>query len=757
MEDETGFVDDSIDSSESASVQKQFAEYWAVIVARWRLIALCLFLALAVAALYSLLAKPMYRATAIVDVEPERFNPLDIGFTPPAYYNVGPEFLATQTRLMQTREIVLRAVRQLNLAENKQFNPPPTSLIQRAKKRTAEDEEARIAGAVKKAIDAKPVRQVGVTTRDTNLVELSAIAPTPALAAAIANAIADAYIGWNLESKYGLAGRASGYLGAQIEETKRDLDEKAQQLLAYGKEKDIVSNDPQATIYYQRQELNYDAAVADRVAKEARYHDVENAPPESVADTLSNGLVSQLRAEQAKLERDYAEKLSVFKPDWPAMRQLKAQIDNGREHLAAVSAETVAKARETAKNDYLNALRREESLRATIKTQKNESMKFNADVINYNTLKLEVDTKRALLDTLLRRQAEVEVMSRLGRDRDSNIRVAEPARPPDKPFRPSYLINGLFALLIGGGLGIGLAFTLEYFDSSLRSAEQVERYLHLPVLGVIPALGAGAGKGYAYPDGRKRRSKNGIQSSEDGAIELMPHRSPRARIAERYRAFRTALLLSRAGGLKSIVVTSSFSREGKTATAANLAVVLGQLGKRVLLVDADLHRPRLHEIFRVSNRVGLVSILAENASPETVIVNTGIPGVSLVPSGPASPNPSGLLSSEAMTQFLLFARQSFDYVVLDAPPVAAVADALVLGHQTDGIVLCVQGGKTPREHVAHVRDRIARANVRILGVLLSNLTEDASGYRSLDYDQVYYDENARAGDRPKAASGAGNA
>src|SRR5215831_16030575 len=147
MEDATNYTDGPLERDETRS-ELHLAEYWAVIVKRWRLIALSLAVALTVALLYSILSRPLYKATTVIDVEPERFNPLDIGFTPPAYYNVGPEFLATQTRLMQTREIVLRAVRQLNLVENKQFNPPSTSLIQRPKKRTAEEEEARIAGAV---------------------------------------------------------------------------------------------------------------------------------------------------------------------------------------------------------------------------------------------------------------------------------------------------------------------------------------------------------------------------------------------------------------------------------------------------------------------------------------------------------------------------------------------------------------------------------------------------------------------------------
>jgi capsular exopolysaccharide synthesis family protein len=188
------------------------------------------------------------------------------------------------------------------------------------------------------------------------------------------------------------------------------------------------------------------------------------------------------------------------------------------------------------------------------------------------------------------------------------------------------------------------------------------------------------------------------------------------------------------------VITSCLPTEGKSTTAANLAVVLGQLGKRVLLVDADLHRPRQHEIFRVSNRVGLVSILAEGLETARVVANTEVPNVFLVPSGPACPNPSGLLAADAMSKFLELARLNFDYVILDAPPVAPVADALLIGSLVDGVILCVRGGKTTREQVRRVRDRLLWSNVRILGVLLNNLPGGDFGYGpSYAYEGSYYD------------------
>jgi len=584
------------------------------------------------------------------------------------------------------------------------------------------------------------------------------VARSPRLAADVANGVADAYIDWNLEAKFQVVGQASQFLTAQIEQLKSEVDQKEQQLQAYGQQKDIVSSDPQSNVTTQRLEsLNkdYANAVSDRVSKEAKYHEVQTGRDDSTADALSNGLVSQLRNEQAKMEREYAEKLNLFKPEWPAMQELKAQIDKGRQHLNAVLQEAATKARENARNDYMTALRREESFKNVLQGQKSEVMANNVNAVEYNNLKVEVETKRALLDTLLKRNAETQVTSRLRGERLSNVRVVDRALPPTMRFRPSYRQNGMVALFFGSALGIGLAFLLDYLDRSLRTPEQVERILNLPALGVIPSTKnavRGVGYGYGYVKRSKRRNPD-TGRQEETAIELLPHYQPRSTVAEAYRAFRTALLLSRAGGVKTVAITSTVPGEGKTTTALNLAIVLAQLGRRVLLVGADLHKARMHEILRVSNRNGLVSILAENVPPsDTIIKISNVPGLFVISSGPTSPNPSALLASETMTKFLHFANSNFDHVVIDTPPVGAVADAIIIGNQCDGVVLIVQGGVTPREQVARTRDRLRRSNIRILGVLINQLQEDLIGYGKYYsyYGKAYGDTDGEA--KPRAAA-----
>ena len=287
-------------------------------------------------------------------------------------------------------------------------------------------------------------------------------------------------------------------------------------------------------------------------------------------------------------------------------------------------------------------------------------------------------------------------------------------------------------------------------DRSLRTPEQVSRYLNLPVLGIIPAVGRAraridqAALPEGMPGGEKARLTLPGAGSPKSSIELLPHTLPRSNVAEAYRAFRTSLLLSSAARPRCLVVTSALPLEGKTATAMNLAVVLAQLGKSVLLVDADLHRSHLHETFHVSNTAGLVTVLTEHTDATSAIKETEIPCLSVLPAGPSSPNPSGLLSSDSMRRFLDGAASRYDFVVVDTPPVLAMADPVVIGSLAGGVILCVHAGKTPRAAVIRARDELLRSKVRILGVLL-NALEDKSGeitYRER-YAARYYKKAAK--------------
>jgi succinoglycan biosynthesis transport protein ExoP len=726
------------------------AELWAMVVKGRKVLVFCLITGVLTGLLASIFAEKQYRATSTLNVERDVGRLFDVGAENQVAFD--PAFLATQTRLMRSREVAERVVTRLNLLGHSEVATQKSGAFRSAASASADsvaNDLATAAGNIQGQVTATPIA-------GTNLVELAYVGRSPKLTADITNALADSYIDWSLESKFQVVGQASKFLTSQIEQLKADVDQKESELHNYGLQKDIISVDPKTNVTLQKLEsLNHDysSAVSDRVSKEAHYYEMQSAPNDSIAQQTNDGNLASMRAEASRLQRLYNEKLQLYKPEWPAMKQLHTQLDEAQKGLANAIRETAGRMREDARRDYITAQRREQSLQEELKSQKVEAMQLSSNAVEFNNLRNEVETKRNLLDTLQKRQAETEVTGRLQGQRVSNIRVVDRALVPARPFTPSYPKNVWSGLVYGLIVGLGLVVFRDFIDRSLRTTDDIERYLHLPALGVIPVVGPNVltRNWYGYYGSRSKK-KSKPEPGEAARIELLPHLHPRSVAAEAYRAARAALLLSQAGGVRSIVVTSCLPGEGKTSTALNLAAVLGQLDKRVLLIDADLHKPRVHEPLRLSNRVGLVSILVENVSPTRAISATQIPGVSAITSGPMSPNPSGLLSSEAMRVFLEFAQMNFDYVVIDSPPLESVADALLLGSQTDGIVLCVEGGSTPRDQVIRVRNRLANSNVNILGVLINKFQDDVFGYgKSYRYYKTPYGSDTAAGPSASAA------
>lgn len=732
------------------------SQWIAVVRRRWRLLAAVCGVVLAVSVVKYAMTPKEYRATTTLQIE-RRVSGIA---TMENLFRVDPwdmEFYPTQYRLLQSRGLAERVVKNLRLAEDPVFNPVRAGLpTGREQAVTAADDQALLGALAGKLLGGLEVNPI----RNTRLVEVSYRAPTPELAARVANGVAEAFIDWGIETRYATVGKASSFLASQIETLKGEIQDKEAQLQAYSRRTDIVALDPGSNVTMQRLEAlnrDYVQAVSERITKESRYKELTSGPKETVADSLSGGLVSQLRQELLKMERDYATRLQTYKPEWPAMQELKGQIERARQHLASVVDETVNASLESARAEYQTALRREQALAAELARLKAEAMQLNSAAVEYNNLKVEVSTRRALLDDLLRKQSETEVASRLQGTRDSNVVIVDRALVPGGPYRPSLRRSLAMGLLLGLGLGLGAVFLAEYLDRTIKTPDDVDRILALPVLAVIPDVakarkgyGYGYGYGYGEPRGSRRRPQ---PAKDDGghdpvAVELIPHVQPRLSVSEAYRSLRTALLLSTPKGLQSVVVTSAVAGEGKTATASNLAVVLSQLGRDVLLVDGDLRKPRLHEVFRVSNRLGLVHVLIGTAEPADVFMPTSVPNLFVTPAGPHPPNPSELLASDAMRAFLETAQERFSYIVLDSPPVLPVTDSTVLGAQADGVVLCVGAGQVERGDAVAGRDKLRLSEVKILGVCLNRFRVLAGrygrGYRHYEGYAYAGEDDARA-------------
>lgn len=756
------FPDDPV-SSQQHETELNLAEYFGMVRRHWKLVALAVLIALVAAGVHYAITPKEYMATATIQIERRNLSPVG-GSASPWYENFwNLEFYPTQYELLQSRGLAERVVRSLDLMSDPNFNPGAAAPKESAGATTAEQDEAtlgNLALLLKGGLSVEPVRS-------TQLVRLSFRSPSPEFAAKAANAFAESFIDMGVEDRYASAGKASTFLSSQIETLKQEIGEKESQLQAFSRTSDIVTLDPKSNVTLQRLE-SLNTALMDvkkeRIQKEARYFEVMNGPPEAVADSLAPGVVGGLRTQQMQMEQEYQTKLKTFKPDWPDMVSLKTQIDEGRQHVDSVIREMVQKARSSAAADYQAVLRQEQSLTGELADIKRQAIDQSSSAVQFTNLKVEIQTRRELLDELMKQQSETEVAVRLQDTRESNVRIIDQALMPAGPFRPSLRKDLTYGLLIGLLFGIGAALLIELLDRTVKSPEEVERRFGLATLAVVQDI-ADVGKTYGYsaygygygdpPSGempRVRAGKGKTKAASGGGwlekkkgtpggapqIELVPHERPRTLISESYRSLRTALLLSSARELKVVAVTSAMAGEGKTATASNLAVVLAQLGRPVLIVDCDLRKPRLHQVFKISNRAGLVNQLTGTADLDTVILPTEVPNLWVLPSGPMPPNPSELLASERLRDLLRTLRGRFDYVIVDTPPALAVTDATLVGTLADGVVLTLRSHKVTREEVRLVRDRLRHADIKVLGAVLNRYRALQAGMaRGYRYAEAY--------------------
>ncbi len=753
------------------------SEWLQIVRRRWILLAATCVLGFSLAAIHYAMTPKMYQATTILQIERRSLTPLVGSQTPwlEDWWNM--EYYPTQYKLLESRGLAERVVRNLRLAEDPFFNPggrPLSALAgnpDAAPGASASASSASAVGADLAVLGGLANRLRGGLTvepvRTTQLVNLTYRSTNPDFAARAVNGFADAFIDWGIENRSTTAGNASSFLTSQIETLKKEIQGKESQLQAISRTSDIVELGSGSNVTMQRLEAlnkNYSEALRERIEREARYRELMSSPKEAIAESLSDGLYTELKRKQLEMERDYEIGLKTYKKDFPKMVEMQAAIEKGRQHLAGVVEELVEKERQSANAEYQTAQRQERGLEAEMRGLKSEALDESSAAVDYRNLSVEVDTRRNLLDEVLKAQSETEVTARLQGTKESNVRVVDRAMTPGGPASPNLKQDLSSGMLFGLVLGVGMVLLLEYLDRTIKTADQVERVLGLPTLAVIPDIndngsgygyrgygGYGIGTAVARAKGSSKRWLEKKKGEVPARIELVPHESPRLAVSEAYRSLRTALLLSSARELKVVAVTSAVASEGKSATAANLAVVMAQLGRRVLIVDADLRKPRLHEVFQVSNRSGLVSYLTGGADFEGVISRTSVPQLFVTPSGPIPPNPSELLASDRMIELVKAARGRFDFVVIDTPPLLPVTDATLVGDLVDGVTLCLRAGKVTREEARTCLDRLKMAGVKVLGVVLNRHLLKQGGYAGRRY-QMY--EAYGSDVEPKAGSAA---
>ncbi len=721
---------------------------WILHKYRW-LAATCFGVVFGLSCLLTVLASRVYTASTRVQVTRESAIQLQLdenvlrGDDADRLVNGSSSFLATQVQTLRSRDLAERVIRQHRLAENEAFLNPKAGraglgamgggLLALLRPRGFPDSGGTPAEDASSTDDVPPAllqRYVGWLrvgdVRGTDLIDVSFTTPNPTLSAFLAAAHTQAYIQTNEEARRATDVTAKEFLGQQMREARERVERAQEALRRFATEHAAVAvNEEQKTQGQRVGDVTtlLTQAEATRIKLESRFKFLNEPQRDALAFFLGRPAVEKtylqlkdLEAQQAGLEQELGPK----HPDMAALLRQKATLET--QLAAAVEKESSA-----VREHYAAALARESSLREKLDALEAEGVAQRDLGARYDFLKNDVEGARALHASLLKQQLETSVNSQLT---PSNVRVVERAEVPQYPSKPNVPLNLTLGLLGGLAVACGAAFASEYFDSSVKSTEEAEELLQLPTLATIPNFALANRPAYGLP------SRSDGNPASPGGRPLVVCDEPRSVVAEAFRTLRTAVLFSTPGQApKLILVTSATASEGKTVNCLNLAAALAESGSRVLLVDVDLRHPSCHRGLGVENAVGLSNYLAGQKPIEEILQRLESPRLSFVPAGPTPPNPAELVGSKRMHELIEIARENFDFVLLDSPPVTPVSDALVLSRASDGVVLVVKGQDTPKDLVRRARDQLAMAGANLLGTVVNNVGPTWGEFR---FYQRYY-------------------
>jgi len=748
----------------------------------WRAIRKRIWLVLGVVALVTMLAvvyvarKPdFYEAQARVQVDLEDTGGLVNNARPLYGPTDDPIYFNTQLQILVSPGLMRRVVRTLDLEHNPDFfkgdpaqrpstwqtmlrmvglgkapdttSKPPdqlplTTSVAQGTAREDLNEAKRLApyvNTILSGLKVDPVKEARGYYKETRLIDIRFTYPIPEVTAKIVNAIAETYVFSNLEKRTEANSTTGDFLQRRIAELQEQIRTSEERLVNYAKNNQIISLDPnQNTVVERLAGLNQQLLQAenDRKTAEAAYN-AAKAPDAAAAladdgakqnNDLESKLI-ELRQKRAQLLVDATEEA----PEVKEVDQQIAELDKQLKDLRGRKSETLLT---NLRTRYQQTLAREQSLRKAFDEQRAQTLSQNEAAINYRIIQQEIETNKSLLNGLLQGAKENDVVLA---GKPNNISIVDYALTPDSPVGPNRTRTVIAAFFLSIGLGLGLALFLEYLDDTVHSTEEVERVLHLPALAVIPAVGSAA----------RRRKLSGISGSTalqkqsngngNGNSELLMNVDSRSPLAEAYRHLRTSILLSTAGRApKSLLVTSSLPGEGKTTTAVNTAMSLAQTGASVVIIDADMRRPRLQSIFDMRGQEGLSSILSSEVSEHDMLAmvrHDEESGLGVLTSGPIPPNPAELLGSDQMRRLLAALQANYTHVVVDSPPVSSFTDGVLISTMVDGVLLVVHGGRSSRHIVRRSKQLLNDVGAKIFGVVLNNVNLQSHDYY---YYQSYY-------------------
>ncbi len=744
----------------------ELRDYLRVLVRRrWTIIAI-FFLVAIITAVNTFSEIPIYQASARIVIERENPNILSIqevmGVN--AYY----DYYQTQYKIIESRAVAKEVIRRLNLEESEEFFPPPrTDLVSKVKGgvrqsiqvvkqfyaqqirsllRTGQAAEIPMEGmdgeasedpyGIDPGLVSAMIGRIQVSPiRESRLVDVGVRARNPVMAARMANAVVRAYIDQNLETKLQAAKDAVKWLTERIDEERKKVEAAENALLQYKKENKIItdfSSDSENITAEKLARLNEQAIEAEsrRVEAETRYRQalaLKDNPDmlDSIPEVLTNELVQDIKKMEVDLYNRMSELSKKYGQNHPKMVAIQSELAELRSRKAQEAQRIINSLR----NEYKLALARERSLKRALEGQKQESLELNKKAIRYSVLQRQAESSKQMYDLLIKRFKETSLAEEM---KTGNIRIIDEAQVPMFPVKPRKKRNLMLGAVLGLMLGVGLAFLLEYMDNTVKLPDELRDRFNIPFLGLVPAFDA-------------REELDGY------AGDLIAVHSPSSTPSESFRSIRTAILFSSPDVDPQVTLfTSAGPDEGKSLCAANLAVTMARAESKTVLIDCDMRRSRLPYLFGIQKETGLSSIIVGASSLEEEITPTGVENLDIISCGPRPPNPADLMGSGKMAAVLEELRKRYKRIIIDSPPLAAVTDAAILCQKTDGVVVVIQAGVTPRKLVESGINQLRLVGAHILGAVLNGVDvhRDAYYYAGYYYGEYGPDSGKKKRKRP---------
>jgi capsular exopolysaccharide synthesis family protein len=675
----------------------------------------------------------VYQARTSVEIAGINENFLNIKQSDPVSYadsrNDGTD-LETQIAILKSNSLRERV--RAKLGGSSQRTEPETLLEKLGLDRRKQADDPGVALSMAAA-------SVRVTpTPWSRVIDVAVDSTNPSIAADFANTLINEFIEQNIEARWQSSLRTEQWLTRQIEDMRVKLERSEGKLQEYARQAGLLSANEKSSVTEDRLrqvQEQLSKAQAELVTKQAR-NEMLISNPDAVPDILNDEGIQGIQQKLADLRSQVADLTVTYTTQSSQVRRLMAQIQNMEE----ARDKALKRIAEEIRNEYEEALRKERLIDTQFQTLKAQVSNEGEQTIEYNLLKGEAESNRRMYEAMLQQLKQSSIASAM---RASTVRVVDPAEKPAQPYKPNQARAVILGAITGWFLCAGMVVWRQYTDGAIRDPGEVTAWTGIPELGLIPNCRIGRRTVYQPI---KASIKNAPGTGRRRSPELTAWQAGSSRFAESFRATLMSMLFAKQNGSRprTLVVTSAGPMEGKSTVAANLGVVLVQMGLRVLLIDADLRKPRLHTIFGIESEMGLIGVLKKMGESEEKIENemfirsTELPGLSILPAGGATSESTSLLYGDRLQKLFQRLRDQYDMVLVDTPPMLDIPDARVIGRVADTTILVVRAGATTRSAVSAAVQRLSEDGIQLLGAIVNDWNPANSSVGYYGYSAKYY-------------------